>query len=76
MQKKARRGRFIDPAMKHMFRLPELRQMEVDPKLAQAILTIPEVDRQSVNVIAKKLRCSNDEVKSVLLNERKWRESF
>jgi hypothetical protein len=65
-----------DSDLANAFRVPELRALEVDPMLAQAILTIPEMDRVRVNDIATKMGCSKDEVKSVLLNERKWRESF
>ena len=65
-----------DPGISQHLRLPELRQLEVSPHLARVLLSIENRDRLSIKEIATRLRCSKDEVKSVLLNEQKWLESF
>lgn len=66
-----------DPELANeIFRIRELRNLEVEPELAERILHMPNVDKYSPAKLAKIFKCRSEIIKSVLLNEQRWRETF
>lgn len=75
--KALRAAHFVDPDLaEEVFHMSELRKMAVSPELAERILSLPSMDAYSPAKLAKTCKCSVREVKSVLLNERRWRAKF
>lgn len=66
---------FVDKDLaEEVFHINKLRKMTVSPELAARILSLP--DTRSPAKLAKMCKCDVREVKSVLLNEQRWREEI